>query len=107
MNTFKKATLALAALATVSSMTVSAAHAGNNWWKKPLATGIGVGVGLGIVNSIANANRPTVVVQQQPVYQQPVYYSHSVPAQQNCTMASSVSIDQWGNQHTEWTKTCY
>jgi len=107
MNTFKKTVIAVATLATVSSVTVSAAHAGNNWWKKPLAQGIGVGVGLGIVSAIANNNRPTVVVQQQPVYQQPVYVAHPAPAPQNCTMASSVSIDQWGNQRTEWTKTCY
>jgi hypothetical protein len=102
MNTFKKTVIAIATLATVSSMTVSAAQAGNNWWKKPLAQGIGVGVGLGIVGAIANANRPTVVVQQQPVvYAQPTY------SPQNCTMASSVSIDQWGRERTEWTKTCY
>lgn len=107
MNTFKKTVIAIATIATVSTMSVSAANAGNNWWKKPLAQGIGVGVGVGIVGAIVNANRPnTVVVQQAPVYQQPVVYTQ--PAYQpTCTMASSVSIDQWGRQHTEWTKTCH
>ncbi len=107
MNTFKKSVIAIATLATVSSMTVSAAHAGNNWWKKPLAQGIGVGVGLGIVGAIVNNNRPNTVVVHQPAFHQPVVYTAPAPRPQNCTMASSVSIDQWGNQHTQQTKTCY
>lgn len=106
MNTFKKTVIAIATIATVSSMTVSAANAGSKWWKKPLAQGIGVGVGIGIVNAIANSNRPnTIVVQQQPTYNPPVVYTRPV-YQPTCTMASSVSIDQWGRQYTETTKTC-
>lgn len=71
MNTFKKSVLAIATVSTLALAAAAPAQAGPNWWKKPLAQGIGFGVGLGITNAILQPRpQPTYVVQQRCFYQQ-------------------------------------
>lgn len=67
MNTFKKTVLAVAAASTLAIAAAAPAHAGPNWWKKPLVQGIGFGVGLGVTSAILQPRPQTIVVQAQPV----------------------------------------
>lgn len=87
MNIFKKSIITIATVGALAGMSVSTANAGPNWWKKPLAQGIGFGVGFGIVNAITKPNHQTVYVQQQPtctVQYQTVYGPYG-PYQQKTT----------------------
>ncbi len=76
MNNFKKTIIAIATISTIAVSATAPAHAGSKW-KKGLAAGVGVGVGLGIAGALLNGTRQrqsTVYVQQQPTYvvRQPV-----------------------------------
>lgn len=75
MNTFKKSVIAIATVSTLAVAAAAPAHAGN-YWKKPLAQGIGLGVGLGIAGAILAPRTQTVVVAQ-PTYVAPTCYTQA------------------------------
>jgi len=74
MNTFKKTVIAIATVSTIAVTAAAPAHAGSKW-KKGLATGVGVGVGLGIAGAILGNRSRTVVVQQPTYVVQPTCYT--------------------------------